>query len=364
MPASRPGLLVICLVVAAAACTAKPRSVPPQPFAPQWVQQSSGTSASLRGLSAVSRSVVWASGSGGVYLRTIDGGSTWQADTVSGATHLDFRDVHGVDASTAYLLSAGEGPLSRIYKSNDGGRTWSLQYINRHPRGFFDGIAFWDADNGIAFSDPVDGRFLIITTSDGGMTWRPVPPENIPPSLPGEAAFAASGTAIVVQGRDNVWFGTGGGTAARVFRSTDRGRTWSVATTPMPAGNSAGIFSVAFRDARNGVAVGGDYLKPGDARNNVVVTRDGGSTWTLTGGTPLSGYRSGVAYVPGARTPTLVAVGTSGSDYSIDDGMNWMRIDNVGYNSVSFAPLSGAGWVVGSSGTVARIGGARPGRDR
>lgn len=353
MPARRPILFLVICTLAAAACVARARTDAPQPIPAQWVQQSSGTSASLRGLSAVSRSVAWASGSGGVYLRTVDGGSTWRADTVPGATHLDFRDVQGIDANTAYLLSAGEGPLSRIYKTNDGGRSWNLQFLNEHPRGFFDGMAFWDADNGIAFSDPVDGRFLVITTSDGGMSWRRVAPESIPPALPGEAAFAASGTGIVVQGRNNVWFATGGGTIARVFRSVDRGRTWTVTTTPMPAGNSAGIFSLAFRDERNGVAVGGDYLKPGDARNNVLVTRDGGHTWALPAGTPPAGYRSAVTYLPGA--PRLIAVGTSGSDYSTDGGVNWVRMDSVAYNSVSVAPGAGAAWAVGPRGRIGRF---------
>lgn len=355
MSASRPIFFVVIAALAAAACVARARAPLPQPLPAHWVQQSTGTSASLRGLSAVSRSVVWASGSGGVYLRTLDGGATWRADTVPGATHLDFRDVQGIDANTAYLLSAGEGPLSRIYKTNDGGRSWTMQFLNQHPRGFFDGMAFWDADNGIAFSDPVDGRFLVITTSDGGMSWRPVAPERIPPALPGEAAFAASGTGIVVQGRDNVWFGTGGGAVARVFRSSDRGRSWTVATTPMPAGNSAGIFSLAFRDERNGVAVGGDYLKPGDARSNVLVTRDGGQTWAVPRGTPPAGYRSAVAYLSGG--PMLIAVGTSGSDYSTDGGANWVRLDSVAYNTVSVARGSSAAWAVGPRGRIGRFAG-------
>lgn len=360
MPASRPIYFMGISTLAAAACVAGARTDVPQPIPPQWVVQSSGTSASLRGLSAVSRSVVWASGSGGVYLRTVDGGSTWRADTVPGATHLDFRDVQGVGANTAYLLSAGEGPLSRIYKTNDGGRSWSMQFLNQHPRGFFDGMAFWDADNGIAFSDPVDGRFLIVTTRDGGMSWRPVSPESIPPALPGEAAFAASGTGIVVQGQGNVWFGTGGGSVARVFRSSDRGRTWTVANTPVPAGNSAGIFSLAFSDERNGVAVGGDYLKPGEARNNLLVTRDGGQTWTVPEGTPPAGYRSAVAHLPGTRT--LIAVGTSGSDYSTDGGVTWVHMDSVPYNSVSFAPGANAGWAVGPRGRIGRFAGTVPAR--
>ena len=301
----------------------------------------------------VNDSVAWASGSGGTWLRTTAGGRVWLSGSVPGADSLDFRDVHAVSADTAFLMSAGEGERSRIYKTTDAGRSWTLQYTNPHPQGFFDGMAFWNAQNGIAYSDPVDGRFLVITTSDGGRTWIRVPPANLPPALPGEAAFAASGTGIAVQAPGHVWFGTGGGPNARVFHSADRGRTWQVAATPLPASASSGIFSLAFRDPRNGVAVGGDYQRPGDAGNNVIVTADGGRTWNRIPGSPPSGYRSGVAYVPGASGPLMVAVGTSGSDLSSDDGRSWTPIDSLALNSVGFA--GAAGWAVGPAGRVARI---------
>ncbi|MBO0721652.1 MAG: hypothetical protein J2P41_12565, partial [Blastocatellia bacterium] len=213
-----------------------------------WTPQTSHTTARLRGISAVSDKVAWASGANGTCLRTIDGGATWQAATVPGADSLDFRDVEAFDADNAYLLSIGDGEKSRIYKTIDGGRNWKLQFTNTNPKAFFDALAFWDANHGLAFSDPVDGHFLVITTEDGGSTWNEVPAENIPAALPGEGAFAASGTCITVQGRNNVWIATGGG-AARVFRSTDAGKSWQVAATPIAGGQpSAGIFSIAFKD--------------------------------------------------------------------------------------------------------------------
>ena len=320
----------------------------------RWLPQMTGTTASLRGLSVVGGGVVWASGSGGTYLRTTDGGVTWDTGNVPGASDLDFRDVDAVDATTAYLLSAGPGDASRIYKTTDGGRSWALQYINPHPQAFFDGIAFWDPLHGIAYSDPVDGRFLVVTTRDGGANWMPVPADAIPPALPGEAGFAASGTGIVVQGNGDVWFGTGGGPVARVFRSADRGRTWQVSTTPLAAGEAAGVFGLAFRDARHGVAVGGAYTRPGDTRGNVAVTIDGGATWAPIPGTPPAGYRSGTAYQRGTRDPVLIAVGTSGSDLSADGGRSWIPMDSVGFHTVAFGP-DGSGWAAGAGGRVARF---------
>jgi photosystem II stability/assembly factor-like uncharacterized protein len=328
--------------------------------APGWESQSSGAKVRLRGVSAVSPTVAWASGERGTYARTTDGGRTWQTGQVPGAAELDFRDVDAFDAHTAYLLSIGEGERSRIYKTTDGGASWRLQFKSARPTAFFDAMAFWDRDHGIAMSDPVDGRFLIITTADGGATWRETPREGMPPALAGEGGFAASGTCIAVEGQRNVWFGTGGTPGARVFRSTDGGRSWKVAATPIIHGKSAGVFSVAFRDARRGVIVGGDYTKEGESENNAAVTRDGGRTWTPVGGDARPhGYRSCVAYVPGARsarttTPLLVAVGPSGSDYSTDDGMSWKSFSAEGFHTAGFTRAGDAGWAAGEQGRVAK----------
>ncbi|MEW6735624.1 MAG: oxidoreductase [Acidobacteriota bacterium] len=327
----------------------------------QWKTEPAGSNSRFRAIAALNSSVAWAGGNNGSYARTTDGGATWKTDIVPDGTNLDFRDVHVVDINTAYLLSVGEGELSRIYKTTDGGKQWKLQFTNTNPKAFFDALAFWDANNGIAISDPVDGHFIIIVTSDGGATWKTLPPENTPPALPGEVAFAASGTCLTVQGQRNVWFGSGGG-AARVFRSTDRGQSWKVAETPITSGgDSVGIFSLAFKDAKNGIAVGGDYRKPNEVNNNVARTTDGGQTWITISRAKPAGFRSCVTYVPGAATPTLVAVGPLGSDYSLDNGTTWMLIDTIGFHSVSFAGSVMGGWAVGENGLIAKFVGSLAG---
>jgi photosystem II stability/assembly factor-like uncharacterized protein len=320
----------------------------------QWVAQSSGTSVRLRGVSAVNSKVAWASGDKGTYARTLDGGMTWRSATVPGASTLDFRDVDAFDEKTAYLLSIGEGEKSRIYKTIDGGGSWTLQFKSNRSTAFFDAMAFWDRDHGIALSDPVDGRFIIITTSDGGATWKEMPLDQMPLALSGEGAFAASGTCIAVQGRTNVWFGTGGPMGARVFRSTDGGRTWTVAATPLISGKTAGVFSIVFRDAKRGVAVGGDYTKEQVSERGVALTLDGGKSWRLIKGPGPNGYRSCVAIVAGTSARTLVATGPSGSEYSLDGGESWMKIGEDGYHSTSFAVSSSAGWAVGENGRISR----------
>jgi photosystem II stability/assembly factor-like uncharacterized protein len=324
--------------------------------ADRWTPQASGTTARLRGLSVVSEKVAWASGSRGTVVCTVDAGATWQTRAVPGASNLDFRDIQAVDDRTVYLLSIGEGELSRVYKTTDAGATWELMYTNRDPKGFLDAIAFWDADHGIALGDPVDGRFAILTTDDGGKTWNQPPLDGMPAALAGEGAFAASGTCLAVQGDRNAWFGTGGGATARVFRSTDRGRTWKVHETPIRAGNaSSGIFSLAFRDESHGVAVGGDYKQPEQPGQLVARTADGGRTWTASPQAQPPGFRSAVAYIAGTPTPTLVAVGPSGSDLSADDGTTWTPLGKLGFHAVGFAGAGGAGWAVGEGGVIAKF---------
>ena len=330
----------------------------------EWVTQRSGTTVRLRGVSAVSARVAWASGDKGTFARTVDGGRTWTSGTVPGAEELDFRDVDAFDADTAYLLSIGEGEKSRIYKTTDGGRRWELQFKSERAAAFFDSMAFWDRDRGIAVSDPVNGRFVVIQTADGGRTWREIPAEGMPLALEGEGAFAASGTCVAVEGKHNAWFATGGPRGARVFRSTDGGRTWAVATTPLVSGKSAGVFSITFWDARRGVVVGGDYTKESEAGDNAAVTTDGGLTWTLIKGAGLGGYRSCVVFVPGTNSsrrgaPTLFAVGPSGSEYSTDGGNSWTSFGTGGYHSADFAGPKNAGWAVGERGVIAKYSGPR-----
>jgi photosystem II stability/assembly factor-like uncharacterized protein len=315
----------------------------------QWRRQTAPTAADFRGLSVVGPKVAWVGGTKGTVLHTANGGETWLQAAVPGAEKLDFRDVEGFSERTAYALSAGPGEQSRIYKTIDGGNIWALQFTNHEPEGFIDAIAFWDERNGIALGDPVRGSFQLIVTEDGGDHWRILPANALPPALQNEGAFAASGTCLATHGANDVWFATGGAKVARVFHSSDRGRTWTVGETPIVAGApSAGIFSIAFRDPTHGVIVGGDYRKPHEPVAAVATTSDGGKAWTLTSASIP--YRCCAAWAK----DRWIAVGTSGSDYSIDDGKTWSPHDRENYNSVGFA-ANGEGWAVGPKGRIAKF---------
>jgi photosystem II stability/assembly factor-like uncharacterized protein len=309
-----------------------------------WVPQTSNTSVALRGVSAVSEKIAWASGAKGTFLRTVDGGVTWVPGIVPGSADADFRGVRALSDKSAYLLSSGTGALSRLYKTGDGGVKWDLLMVNSNPKGFWDSIAMWDPMHGILLGDPVNGRFVIWTTSDGD-TWVE---QKGPPALPQEGAFAASNTSLFVRGARDAWFGTGGAGGGRVFHSDDGGKSWTVSKTLLRHDSeSAGIFSLAFSDGRHGVAVGGDYTKPEEAAGTIAITEDGGKTWTAPA-SQLPGYRSAVVYLDDKKM--WLATGTSGSDVSVDGGRTWKPLGETGYNAMSFA--GSVGWAVGPGGLI------------
>jgi len=316
--------------------------------AQSWQTIPSGASAELRGLSVVSGKVAWASGAKGTVLRTVDG-SSWQAIQVPDADKIDFRDIQAFDADTAVVMGAGPGAASRIYRTTDGGASWRLVVTNQVAEGFWDAIAFWDKDNGILFGDPVKGSFQVYTTRDGGNSWQEVAAKGIE-AMPNEGAFAASGTCLTVAGSSDAWIATGGSATSRVFHSSDRGKTWRAASTPVPAGAAArGVFSVAFLNPKEGFAAGGDYKETRMAGTNGAWTNDGGASWTPVQVAP-AGYMSVVVPVPGAPR-ALVAAGLAGSSYSLDAGRTWTELDKTPMNTVGFAGPN-QGWAVGPKGLV------------
>ncbi len=407
----------------------------------------SHTTESLRGVSAVSQKIAWASGTHGTYLRTTDAGRTWQPAQVPGAATLDFRAVVAFSADEAFLMSAGPGDQSRIYHTSDAGQHWSLQFTATNPKAFFDSMAFWDPTHGIVLGDPIPDesgklKFELLLTDDG-RTWHALPPAQLPPAEEGEGAFAASNSclailssafrpkisSVILSGEarsakrtacrsrkpalslskgtpcipwlpeapqgirttdsrvrnvsfsdvisnevrarrpepvegdlgfvpdPNIWFATGG-RAARVFHSMDRGQTWQVTDTSILHGpDSAGIFSIAFRDANHGVIAGGDYKHPDRDGPNLAFSPDGGKTWTLSPLHPLA-YFSAVAY---SRQPNKERLFIVGQDFIFDfrppqdpTRISPHKKSGINFNAISPYPEGGA-LIVGPNGSIVTL---------
>jgi photosystem II stability/assembly factor-like uncharacterized protein len=335
--------------------------------------------ASLRGLSVPDVGVAWVSGSAGAVARTSDSGVTWTDASIPEAVQddLDLRCLVAFDSSEAWAASAGEGEASRLFHTTDGGATWSTVLRNVDPAGFYDGLAFWTRQHGMLLGDPTDGYMTILVTEDGGETWErvgdaatfalPAPdpmveiatavePAEPEPEI-GEYCFAASNQSIETMGRSTAWIGTGG-KVARVFKTLDRGRTWTVAATPMRQDDAAaGVFALSFRDFNFGVAVGGKYNEPDSFEDNCAITEDGGATWTLVQ-SPPEGYRSSVCFIPG-QEDAWMSVGTNGSSIAEGSSANtWINHTEGGpgtaLNSLAADPQGRTLWAVGADGFVAR----------
>jgi photosystem II stability/assembly factor-like uncharacterized protein len=348
-----------------------------------WQLTPTGSTARLRGLSAVDHKVAWASGSLGTVLRTVDRGKTWASVGPPGTSTLQFRDIEAFGRNRAVILSIGNGGDSRVYWTEDAGAHWTLGFQNADPNAFYDCMAFFDRKHGLALSDPVNGKFRIISTSDGGRSWSVVN-ADMPPALPGEFAFAASGQCLVTvddqhghSGRsrheghdkwgkwshhghggkegDEAWFATGGGAQSRVFRTTDGGQTWKVSATPIPSGPSSGIFALAFRDDEHGFAVGGDFAAPVPNPNNLALTKDGGNTWKVAKTVPNE-YRSGAHWIDDR---SALVVGPTGSDVSFDRGNTWRGFDEGSFDTVDCAG-GHACWAAGEQGRVAYLVAKKP----
>lgn len=330
-------------------------AVVPRP--PALERQTSGTTALLQAVSPVDASVVWASGHRGTWARTLDGGATWTAGVVPGADTLQFRDVHAHSADLAWLLSAGPGELSRIYRTDDGGASWTLQWTNPEPAGFYDCLDFWSAERGVVYGDAVDGVYRILRTVDGGASWELVSGEALPDAQLGEGGFAASGTCLVTGTQGRAWIATGNARRTRVLRTDDWGASWTPFETPVPGGDGAGLFSVAFRDSIHGAVFGGSLGEPASPAATpprVAVSSNGGAAWEAVGQPGFEGAIFGGAWVPGTEPAALVAVAPGGAAWSGDGGATWAPVDTAAYWGLGFASPS-TGWLVGPGGRITKV---------
>ena len=360
--------LAIFLITTSAAFAQEPGKLHP----PKLTPQQSSTTQLLISVSPVNDRVVWAAGTGGTYVVTTDGGEHWKSAVVPGAENEQFRDVHGVSDEVAYLMSIGNDTTDfRVYKTTDGGAHWTIQFMNEDPLAFYDCFAFWTPDRGITHSDSGNGVFPDIRTKNGN-TWESIA-ANMPPALPGEASFAASGTCIAAQGETNAWITTGGSTIARILATRDGGNTWNAYDTPLVSSPSAGGISVAFRDSRHGIVGGGDLNSNTSA--DTATSADGGRTWNLTNAPPVQGAIFCLAYVRGMHQSGDEGFGygdelehavvittetepdfTSGeAAFTPDEGSTWVPIPGAsGYWAVAFANQH-AGWFVGNNGQILKI---------
>ncbi|MHA7099272.1 WD40/YVTN/BNR-like repeat-containing protein [Roseivirga pacifica] len=344
--------LALSLLILIVSCNSKEekKTETAEAKTPYWQAQNSNTTAGFRGLSAVSDQVAWASGSEGTVIRTVDGGQTWEDVSVPDTDTLQYRDIEAFDANTAIVLSAGLPAV--IYKTTDGGQSWKQKYFSMAEGTFYDAMDFWNEQEGIAFGDAINGRLLVLKTKDGGETWEELPFEQRPQALDGQGGFAASGTVMRTVGESQAYIGLGGNEAS-IFYSFDKGETWAKTITPLQSGQpTEGIFSIDFKNEKEGLIVGGDYRGDSLTKINAAYTTDGGRNWfPVMAGMKPNGYRSGVAIWKNY----VFAVGRESCDYYKEGDKAYTPMQGQ-YYAVDVSRDGAAVWASGPRGAVAKLG--------
>ena len=303
----------------------------------------SGTKTSMRGLSVVNDKVVWASGSGGMVARSLDGGLHWTWNTVKGYEKSEFRDIEAFDDKNAVLMVIASPAI--ILRTTDGGTNWSIVFKDERKDMFLDAMEFSDSQNGIVLGDPINGRFFLARTYDGGKSWTELPEQERPQADSGEACFASSGTNIRKLTKEE-WIFVTGGRAANIFK-----RNLRINVPIIQGTESTGANSIAVKDKKTYMIVGGDFNTKDATTKNCVYTNNGGMTWQVPDSLP-HGYRSSVEYLGGH---TWISCGLNGTDISKDDGKHFTWIGTDGYHVVRKAKKGKAVFFAGGGGRIGKL---------
>ena len=294
----------------------------------QWTSVDLGTTASFRSMDVVNKKVIWAGGTAGTVIKSVDGGKNWFIKKV-GETGLDFRGIAAFNKKQAVIVSAGlaENGAAKIFRTGDGGQSWKLVFDTSEEGVFLDGVCFLDKKNGFVFGDALGNEVYLLETLDGGNSWTRIPAERLPKVKPGSASFAASNSGMV-HFDNQIWYAF----QSQLLYSSDAGFNWELIDTGFPSGESNGIFGVHFVDQERGFLLGGDYLDDKADQINMAVSLDGGQRWQL-GKIEPSGLKESAA----SYKNTVLATGTSGTSISINNGMSWKVFDETPYHVVRCA---------------------------
>lgn len=339
-------LLLIFLAIVTASCVNQTHT--PNQYTEVEVQDIYLDTTSIRAITLMQGNLGFAGSNNTFGIYNTQANKTVSKQIEYDSLELEFRAV----ASTStdfFMLSVGSPAL--LYKTGDSG-VMEVVYKEEGEGVFYDAMRFWNDTEGIAVGDPTDGCLSIIITRDGGQTWNKLNCGVLPNPAEGEYAFAASNTNIAVKG-NHTWIATGG-SKARVYYSSDKGKTWEVYNTPIVQGeDTQGIYSIDFYDEKTGFIIGGDYTKPNANKANKAFTIDGGKTWKLIAQGKDPGYRSCVQYVPGSQAKELVAVGFKGISFTNDSGENWKQLSDEAFYTLEFVTDSTA--FAAGNGRIAKL---------
>ena len=302
-----------------------------------------GTHTSLRGLSVVNDRVLWVSGSGGTVGKSMDSGTTWKWMTIKGFEKTDFRDIEAFDETTAVIMGIGEPAY--ILRTADAGSSWKVVYENKTKGMFLDAMEFWNEMSGIVVGDPINNKIFIARSFDGGINWKEIPATNYPVADSGEAMFASSGTNVRKLNKQEAVIVTGG-LRSRLFIRDNK-----IELPIIQGKETTGANSVAVKNNKIMIVVGGDFNTKDSTTKNCFITTDGGKTFTAPA-TPPHGYRSCVEYL---SKKNWISCGLNGVDFSKDEGCNWNWISNLSFHVCRKAKEGKAVFFAGGDGRIGKL---------
>ncbi|MEJ7625955.1 MAG: oxidoreductase [Ferruginibacter sp.] len=302
-----------------------------------------GTKTSLRGMSVVDDNTIWVSGSGGTVGRSLDAGKTWKWMVVKGFEKNDFRDIEAFDKTTAVIM--GIADPAYILRTVDGGENWKVVYENKTKGMFLDAMEFWNDQSGIVVGDPIDGKFFIARSFDGGNSWMDIPKENYPRADSGEACFASSGTNVRKLTKQEVVIITGGFTSHLIRRDH------KILLPIVQGKESTGANSIAVKNFKTMMVVGGDFNARDTIYKNCIITSNAGKTWKFPQ-VPPHGYRSCVEYISKRK---WVTCGLNGVDFTTNDGNTFSWISKDSYHVVRKAKNGKAVYLAGGGGRIGKL---------
>lgn len=311
-------------------------------YAQEIERLSNNTNNSYRGLSIVNNNIIWVSGNNGTVERSIDGGKTFEIIKVKGFEKNDFRDIEAFDANTAVIMAVAEPAF--ILRTENGGKDWKTVYQNNSKGMFLDAMDF-KGNNGVVIGDPINDRFFMATSRDKGKTWNEMPENERPIADSGEACFASSGTNIRIMKANKSIFITGG-LSSHFYAGYKK-----IAIPVLQGKESTGANSIAFRNNKNFIVVGGDFLQKDETDKNCVITNDGGNTWHSPKNPP-AGYRSCVEYL---HKNTWITCGLNGVDISYDNGETWKKISDQSFHTVRKAKKGKEVFLSGNNGKIGKL---------
>ncbi|MEM9984411.1 MAG: hypothetical protein AAF804_04885, partial [Bacteroidota bacterium] len=303
-----------------------------RPLSAQWASSGSGIAGNnlkVYSLSVVDDNTVWGivrnstfSAATLQFTRTTDGGTTWDARSFSAADSLTPVHIFALDGLTAWIALSdfNDRDGAGMIKTTTGGIAWTtltgpFTQVGHNLKA----VHFFDANVGVAFGSAGVGadnqsELHIYRSTDAGDTWTEL--TNLPAILSGEGTWTESGNGGYEAQGDTIWFGS---TEGRVWRSVNRGSTWTV-SSPVAAGDN--LNSLAFKDHLEGLAI--------TDMDQVFKSTDGGETWAATTiPTIIPPSLRSIEYVPGTSGTYLIHDGGSFNSrdvtYTNDGGSTWFR---------------------------------------